>query len=212
MEITVAATIRKNSGRGSARENRRNGMVPAIIYGACEPLSVACSARELAVRLRDEAFRSTLLTLDVEGRKIPALLREVQMHPYKREIIHIDFQAVSADSEVAANVPLHFIGVEDSPGVKLHRAIFTSVENQVAIHCLPKDLPEFINIDSSDLDIGKSIHLSEIAAPQGVRFDAIVRGEDPVLAVMSGQTAEEEPVDVEDTTSVDEEAAGTPTE
>lgn len=191
MEITVAATIRTPGTRGAVRQQRREGRVPGIIYGACEPLAISCSAKELTARLQEEAFRSTLLTLEVEGKKIPALLREVQMHPFRREILHMDFQAVSAEQEIAASVPLHFINAEESPGVKLHRAIFTSIENQVAIHCLPKDLPEYINVDVGGLDVGQNIHLSDIAPPAGVRFDAITRGDDPALAVMSAQAAEE---------------------
>ena len=192
MEITVAATIRTPGKRGDVRRQRREGRVPGVIYGACEPLAISCSAKELAARLQEEAFRSTLLTIDVEGRKIPALLREVQMHPFRREILHMDFQAVSAEQEISTSVPLHFINAEDSPGVKLHRAIFTSIENQVAIHCLPKDLPEFINVDVGNLDVGQNIHLSEITPPEGVRFDAITRGDDPALAVMTAPVAEEE--------------------
>lgn len=193
MEITVTATIRQSAGRGGARRHRRNGLVPAVVYGVCEPLNIACSARDISAHLQAEAFHSTLLTLNVEGRKIPALLREVQMHPYKREVVHIDFQAVSENQEIGTSVPLHFIHVEDSPGVKLRHGIFTSIENQIDIHCLPKDLPEYINIDVSGLDIGQSIHLSEITAPPGVRFDAVTRGEDPALAVISSQAAEEAP-------------------
>ena len=190
MGITINAVARNSSGRGNARQQRREGRVPAVVYGACEPMAISCSARELAVRLREEVFYSTLITLNVEGNKIQALLRQVEMHPYKREIIHVDFQAVSEEQEIAANVPLHFINAEDSPGVRLHHAIFTTIENQVAIHCLPQNLPEFINVDVGSLDIGKNIHLSEIALPPGVRFDAIVRGEDPALAVMNNPASE----------------------
>lgn len=190
MEITVSATLRKRTGRGGARSARRQGHVPAVVYGACQPMAIACSARELAVRMQDESFRSTLLTLDVEGRKISALLREVQMHPFKRDILHVDFQAVSADQEIVANVPLHYVNAEESPGVKLHHAIFTTIENQVAIRCLPKDLPEAIEVEVGAMGLGDSIHLSAVVPPEGVRFDATLRGEDPALAIMSGQAAE----------------------
>lgn len=192
METIVAAIVRETSGRGAARQTRREGRVPAVIYGACEPMRVSCSTREINARLQEESFHSTVLTLEVDGKKIPALLREVQMHPYRREVMHIDFQAVDEEQEIGANVPLHFINAEDAPGVKLHHAIFTTIENQVAIHCLPKALPEFISVDVGALDIGQNIHLSEISPPPGVRFDAITRGDDPALAVMNAPKAAEE--------------------
>lgn len=192
MNITVSAQLRHSAGRGEARRQRRENRIPAVIYGACDPMSVSFSARELSMHMQKETFRSSVLTLDIEGKKISALLRDVQMHPYKREILHVDFQAVKDDQPISASVPLHFINADDSPGVKLHRAIFTSIENEVSLHCLPQDLPEFINVDVGALDLGKSIHLSELTPPPGVTFDALARGEDPALAVMSGQAAEEE--------------------
>lgn len=203
MDATIAATARQETGRGANRRQRRDGKVPAVVYGTGEATPIACSARDMLARLQDESFHSTVLTIDLEGRKIPALLREVQMHPHRREIVHLDFQAVKEDQEISANVPLHFVNVESSAGVRLRHAIFTSIENQVAVHCLPQNLPEFINVDVSGMDIGSSIHLSELSPPQGVRFDAIVRGEDPALAVMSSpaeekeETAEEAPAAAE---------------
>ena len=209
MTITVSAKMRQSSGRTGARQQRLVGRVPAIIYGNCDPITVSCSARDLATQMQDEAFRSTLLTIDIEGKKISALLREVQRHPYRRDILHVDFQAVSADKEIAANVPVHFINVEESPGIKLHHAIFTSIENQLAVHCLPADLPEFIVVDAGNLDINKSIHLSEITPPPGVRFDAVTRGEDPALAIMTGQTEEMDTEDAEAPEAIAETEADT---
>lgn len=192
MDITLQVEKRPDLGRGGARRLRRAGQVPAIIYGDGDPMAITCSARQTVAHMQDDSFRSSLLVLEVGGKKIKALLREVQMHPFRREILHLDFQAVREDSEIAAQVPLHFINIEDSPGVKLHHGIFTTIENQAALHCLPKDLPESIDVNVGGLEIGKSIHLSDITPPPGVRFDAIVRGEDPALAIISEPRAEKE--------------------
>lgn len=205
--MTVTAKRRAEVGRGDTQRLRREGMVPAIIYGGeGVPIPISCEAREIAVRMKDESFHSTLIDLDVEGEKIQALVRAVQMHPYKQQVLHMDFQAVRADSEIATQVPLHYINVEESPGVKLRHGIFTSVENQVAVHCLPKDLPEFINVDIADLDIGKSVHLSDLTPPAGVTFDAIVRGNDPALATISEPKGEE----IEETPEAEETETAAP--
>ena len=121
------------------------------------------------------------------------LLREVQRDPVRRDILHVDFLAVREDREIAAHVPLHFINAETSPGVKLQHGVFTTVENQIAVHCLPQDLPEFIEVDVGGLEVGQSIHLSAVSAPSGVRFDDIVRGNDPSLASVITVAAEKEP-------------------
>ena len=200
MDTTVNALPRDKVGRSGARQLRRDSRVPAIVYGDGEPLAISCDSRKIITCIREEGFRSTLFDLQLEGGKaIKVLFREVQMHPYRREILHVDFQAVRADSAISTSVPLHFINVEDSPGVKLHRGIFTSVENEVSVHCLPKDLPDVINVDVGNLEIGKNIHLNDIQIPAGVTFDAIVRGENPVLAIISEPKKEvEETPDVAD--------------
>ena len=191
METVLQAQSRAELGRGPVRQLRRDGRIPGIVYGDGPAVAVSFNAREIAVRLQEEAFHSTVVTLELDGRKISALLREAQSHPVRREILHVDFQAVRADQEIAARAPLHFINQENCPGVKLRRGIFTAIENEVGIHGLPRDLPEFIAVDVSELDIGKTIHLSEIPAPKGIRFDAVVRGEDPALARVVERPAEE---------------------
>lgn len=192
--ITIGAHPRDSAGRGDSRRLRRNGMVPAVVHDGATAWSIACDARAMLTHLQQEAFHSMVITLDVEGKKIKALLRETQMHPSRYDILHVDFQAVHEDSEVAVSVPLRFINVDNAPGVKLRHGIFTTIENQVALRCLPKDLPEYINIDAGGMDIGDSTHLSEVPPPPGARFDAIVRGEDPALAIISEAKGEEEEV------------------
>lgn len=191
METVLQARPRAELGRGPVRKLRREGRIPGVVYGDGPARAVSFNAREIAVRLQEEAFHSTVVTLEVDGKKVSALLREAQSHPVRREILHVDFQAVRADQEIAARAPLHFINQESCPGVKLRHGIFTAIENEVGIHGLPRDLPEFIEVDAAELDVGKTIHLSEIPAPKGIRFDALVRGDDPALARVVERPAEE---------------------
>lgn len=198
MEHIVEATSRPREGRGGARALRREGRVPGVLYGDGPSVSFSCEARDLSARLLDESFHSSVVSLRLEGKTHRALLREVQRDPVRRDILHVDFQAVRADREIAAQVPLHFINTDSAPGVKLQHGIFTAVENQVALHCLPQNLPEYIEVDAGALEIGKSIHLSEIAPPEGARFDEIARGNDPVLAAIVSVAAEEPEKPAED--------------
>ena len=216
MEYIVEATERQEHGRGAARSLRRAGRVPGVLYGGKKTVQLSLEARHLMSLLQDEAFRSSVVKVRLEGksRTTQALLREVQWHPVRRDIIHVDFQEVRADREISAQVPLHFINTDTAPGVKLQHGVFTAVENQVAVHCLPQHLPEYIEVDAGTLEMGKSIHLSEIAQLEGVRFDEIVRGNDPALAAIASIAAEVEPEpvseEVEESESSDATTATTP--
>lgn len=177
------------------RRLRRTGKVPGIIYGIGEPEQIIVDEHSLQLDLqRHEAFYSSVLNVEIDGRKQAALLREVQSHPVTGHLLHVDFQAVAENIEIAATVPLHFLDAENSPGVKLNHGIFSATNTELHVHCLPKDLPSFISIDVSHLDINDSIHLSDIEVPAGVRPDAIARGEDLVLAAVLPPQQEEEPI------------------
>ncbi len=205
MDLTVEALQREGTGTGPARRMRREGRVPAVVYGEGEPKHISVDARHLDRHLHDEAFRSSVLTLKIEDREpVQALLRDLQRHPFRREVLHADFLEISQTREINANVPLHFINAESSPGVKLHHGIMTVIENEVEIHCLPKHLPEFVEVDVGSLEVGMSVHLSELPVPEGVRFIALSRGADPALAIVS------EPAKVdEDEAASDETSAAT---
>ena len=193
MEYIVEADIREQRGRGGARALRRAGRVPGVIYGGGEATAFSCAGRALAAFMQDEAFHSSVVSVRLGGETRRALLREVQRDPVRRDILHVDFMAVREDREISAQVPVHFINAESAPGVKLQHGVFTAIENQVAVHCLPQDLPEYIEVDVRALEIGKSVHLSEIVPPQGVRFDEITRGNDPALAAIASIAEEAEP-------------------
>ena len=201
MEHTVIAKTRTDKGSGSVRRLRKQGLVPGIVYGQGEPKMISVDGHKLQLDLtRHEGFYSSVLNVEIDGNSTSALLREVQSHPITGLITHVDFQSVAENVEISATIPIHFIGAENSPGVKLNHGIFSSTENEIHVHCLPKNLPEFIEVDVSTLDLNQSVHLDEISAPAGVKFDALVRGENPALAAVLPPQKEEEVVTEEATT------------
>ena len=171
------------------------GRVPGIVYGGAEgPVNIDLDHKDLFQNLRNEKFHASILSLDLAGAKQQVLLRAVNMHPFKMLVQHVDFQRVSKDKKVHMKVPLHFVNAEISPGVKLAGGLVQHVMNELEISCLPKDLPEFIQIDLKDLQAGHSLHLSAVTLPPGI--EAIVpKGEDPTVATVvipKVMTAEEE--------------------
>ncbi|MCH8492222.1 MAG: 50S ribosomal protein L25/general stress protein Ctc [Idiomarina sp.] len=184
------AEIRSDMGKGASRRLRRQGGVPAILYGGKEEaVSLTLDHDKLINAADHEGFYSHILTLHIGGKKHQAILKDLQRHPFKPKITHLDFQRVSAKEELHTNLPIHFLGeevVKKAGGVVVHQM------NDIEIACLPKDLPEFIEIDVSGLEIGDNIHLSQITAPKGVTFVELTRGEDhdPVLVTVSKPKAE----------------------
>ena len=168
--MKVVATTRSAQGTGASRRLRRAGKVPGIIYGGKDtPLNIEIDHNDLFHALRKEVFHSSILDLEVDGKAgASVLLRDVQMHPFKQLVMHIDFQRVSADQKIHMKVPLHFVNAEVSPAVKLHANIVSHVMNDIELTCLPKDLPEFIEIDLSNLEAQGTIHVSDIKLPEGV--------------------------------------------
>ena len=194
MQFEITAQARTLQGSGASRRLRRAGKVPGIIYGGdAAPQAIELDHKELLLDLKKEAFHSSIMNLMVDGKKQQALLRDTQMHAYKPQVLHVDFQRVSATEEVHILVPLHFINEEAAPGVKLSGGLVNHVITEVDIQCLPRDLPEFIEVDISALDVGEVIHLSELKLPKGVKLvshaadDAVVVG-----VVAKGGTSEEE--------------------
>lgn len=184
------AEIRSDMGKGASRRLRRQGGVPAILYGGKEEaVSLTLDHDKLINAADHEGFYSHILTLHIGGKKHQAILKDLQRHPFKPKITHLDFQRVSAKEELHTNLPIHFLGeeaVKKAGGVVVHQL------NDIEIACLPKDLPEYIEIDVSGLEIGDNIHLSQITAPKGVTFVELTRGEDhdPVLVTVSKPKAE----------------------
>jgi large subunit ribosomal protein L25 len=183
MKFEVTATARQTQGTGASRRLRHAGRVPAIVYGANQPAAnIELDHNTVYHQLKHEAFHASILTLDVEGKKEQVLLRDVQMHPWKLQVMHMDFQRVNPNAKIHMKVPLHFVNAEIAPGVKLGGGNITHVMNEAEVSCLPKDLPEFIEVDLSDLQAGHSLHLSEVKLPAGVEFVELHRGSDSAVA------------------------------
>ncbi|MEO1766962.1 50S ribosomal protein L25/general stress protein Ctc [Thiobacter aerophilum] len=183
MKFEVTATARKTQGTGASRRLRRAGRVPAIVYGGNEPpITIELDHNTVFHQLKHEAFHASILTLEVDGSKEQVLLRDVQMHPWKPLVLHLDFQRVDPNAKIHMKVPLHFVGADVAPGVKLAGGNITHVMNEAEVLCLPKDLPEFIEVDLSGLQAGHSLHLSEIKLPAGVEFVELRHGNDAAVA------------------------------
>ncbi len=194
MQIEFNAKKRELQGSSASRRLRRAGLVPGILYGSnLKPESIELDHNALFQHLRKEAFHSSVLTINLEGNKQMCLLRDVQMHAYKREVKHVDFQRIDATQKIHQKVPLHFVNGEIAPGVKLHGGMVSHVITELNVRCLPKDLPSFLEVDLKDLDLGHSLHLSHIALPSGVEVHHAEA--DPVIAtvlVLGGNKADED--------------------
>ncbi|HUS25666.1 MAG TPA: 50S ribosomal protein L25/general stress protein Ctc [Candidatus Binatia bacterium] len=167
--FVVNAEVRADAGKGASRRLRRTGKVPAIIYGGKEPpQSLALNHHEMARHLETEAFYSHILTLKLDGKEQQAVLKDVQRHPANPVLLHFDFQRVFADQPIRMHVPLHFKDAEKSPGVKTEGGVVEHYLIQVEVECLPKDLPEFIDVDMSQMKLNDSVHLSQLKLPAGV--------------------------------------------
>ncbi len=193
MQIEIKATQRDGQGSGASRRLRHAGRVPGIVYGADKaPQAIHIEHKALMLGLRQEAFHSSVLSLDLDGVKQSVLLKDVQAHPYKPLILHVDFQRVDATHKVHMKVPLHFLNAELCPGVKLEGGVVSHVMTEVEITCLPEHLPEFIEVDLRDLASGHSKHLSHLKLPEGVESVLLHRGEDPTVVTVLGAKAEAE--------------------
>jgi len=185
ISFELNAEPRTDMGKGASRRLRRDGKVPAIIYGGDkEPEALSLSHNELQRNLEHEAFYSHILTVKSGGTETSAILRDLQRHPSKPVILHADLQRVSATETLRTHVPLHFMGEDVAPGVKAGGLVSHEVTD-VEVECLPKDLPEFIEVDVSGMEIGDSIHLSGLVMPAGVVLVELERGEDHDLGVVT---------------------------
>jgi len=184
VKITIKAEPRSVQGTGASRRLRRESKVPGVLYGAGKDAqAIQLDHKDLWFKLKMEAFHASVLDMEVAGEKSQALLRDYQMHPFRPLILHADFQRVDANKKIHMKVPLHFVNAEISPGVKVAGGIAQHVMNELEITCLPKDLPEFIEVDLSSLQAGHSMHLSALSLPPGVEA-VVTKGEDPTVATI----------------------------
>ncbi len=206
VDFVVTAETRSDMGKGASRRLRREGKIPGVIYGAHkEAVSVLLDHNEMMNHLKHEAFYSHVLSIKLDGKTEQAVLKDLQRHPAKPILLHADFQRVSATEKLRMHVPLHFVGGDVAPGVKVGGGMIAHNLTEVEVTCLPKDLPEFIEVDLSGMDVGQSLHLSDLKLPKGVELIALVHGSDlPVAAIQASRTAAAE----EGTAAEGEEAAG----
>ncbi len=185
MKIEINAITRKTQGTGASRRLRIAGRVPGILYGGSEkPVVIDIDHNEIFHKLRAEAFHSTILTMKLDGAEHQVLLRDVQRHPFRLIVNHVDFQRIDANTKIHMKVPVHFINDDIAPGVKLSGGLVSHVLNEIDVICLPKDLPEFIQVDLADLAAGHSMHVKDLTLPAGVDIVAKVKLENPVVATI----------------------------
>ncbi|MCK0511962.1 50S ribosomal protein L25/general stress protein Ctc [Aromatoleum buckelii] len=182
MQIEFKATQRVEQGTGASRRLRRAGQIPGIIYGAdADAQAITVDHNELYHLLKKETFHASVLGIEIEGAKQTVVLRDVQWHPYKQQVLHLDFQRVDAGHKLHLKVPLHFINNDTNPAVKLGGCMISHTMTELDVACLPANLPEFIEVDLQTLEAGQSIHVSQLNLPEGV--EVVHHGEgDPVVA------------------------------
>ena len=186
ISFELNAQARKDVGKGASRRLRREDKVPAVLYGAGKDVvSLTMAHNEIMHALENEAFYSHILDLKVDGKGEQVILRDLQRHPSKPRIMHVDFQRVSATEKIHMHVPLHFLNEETAPGVKVGGGIVSHLMIDVEVSCLPKDLPEFIEVDLAALELNGSIHMSELKLPAGVQILELTHGEAHDHAVVS---------------------------
>jgi large subunit ribosomal protein L25 len=185
VDFNITAESRSDVGKGASRRLRREGKVPGVIYGSSkDPVSLSVVHDDLMHHLEHEAFYSHILTITVDGKAQKAVLKDLQRHPAKPKLMHVDFQRVGDNDVIHIHVPMHFINEESSVGVKaggLVSHLLTTIE----VTCKAKDLPEYLQVDISGMDLGDSLHLSNIELPKGVQITALTQGEDHDLPVVS---------------------------
>jgi large subunit ribosomal protein L25 len=191
--MKFVAFERAKQGTGASRRLRNTGRTPGIVYGGSgEPQLIEVDHNALWHALKKEAFHSSILDMELNGKSNQVLLRDVQMHPYKALVLHIDFQRVDANTKLHMKVPLHFSGEENSPAVKLDQCLINHVVTELDVSCLPKDLPEFIAVDLSGLKKGGSLHLSDLTLPKGVSAVTHGKGNPVIVSVVTPAAAESE--------------------
>ena len=181
--FVINATARSVMGKGASRRLRRADQTPGIVYGAnTEPQMITIDHKSLLHLLSNESFYTQILDLNIDDKKEHVILRDLQRHPFKPRILHIDLQRISATEKISMLIPLHFSGGEIAPAVKISSGLISRLMSNIEVRCLPKDLPEFIEIDLSKLELNQTIHLSDLKLPAGIEITSLIHGEDKPIA------------------------------
>lgn len=192
-EHIITASSRKDEGKGASRRLRHAAMIPAVVYGGeAAPQSIQLEHEKTWLASQNEWFYSSILDLNIDGKVQKALLRDMQRHPFKQIIMHLDFQRVDENKALRTAVPLHFLNEDKSPAGKSAEVVVTHELTEVTIECLPKDLPEFIEVDLSELSVGTIMHMSDIKLPTGVSIPELKLGKEHDLALVIAKHGKEE--------------------
>ena len=187
-QFEIVAAARDAKGKGASRRLRRTGYIPGILYGAGKnPVNIQLEHNDVVKHIDVEAFYSNILTLTLPAGSERVVLKDLQRHPHKAQIMHMDFLRVNENEQLAMRIPLHFINEEACVGVKTGGGVIARVMIEFDIVCLPRDLPEYIEVDVKALELGESLHLSDINVPEGVEIAALAHGGDPDQSVVSVQ-------------------------
>ncbi|HEX4376919.1 MAG TPA: 50S ribosomal protein L25/general stress protein Ctc [Steroidobacteraceae bacterium] len=190
----IGADSRHDQGKGASRRLRRAGKVPAVIYGGKDqPQNVTLDHQQLLTVIDKEKFYSSIINLNLDSKPLPAIVRDVQMHPAKNAVVHVDFQRVEENEVLKIHLPIHFKGEAVSPGVKLQGGIVSHLIQDIEVNCLPKDLPDFLELDLSAMNLNDSKHVGDIPLPSGVTIPELAHRNRPVVSVHSPRVAEPEP-------------------
>ena len=189
MSLTLNATLRDDMGKGASRRLRHANKLPAIVYGTGkDPVSITLEQKDVQHELPNEDFYSQVLSLNIEGKPEDVLLRDIQHHPFKQEVMHMDFIRIDQKQVVHVHTPLHFINEEVSPGIKSEGGVVSHVVMEVEMECLPKNIPQHIEVDLSQMHVGDIIHLSDLKLPENVEILALKQGEEHDSAVVTMHT------------------------
>jgi len=179
MEFVINAEKREKKGTSSSRNIRREGIVPGIIYGAGKKEEIiSLNKHEVAKSLENDAFYSQVLDISLGGKKQQVILRDIQRHPAKREILHMDFQRIKADQKINVTIPFNFINEDIAPGVKIDGGIISHLMTEIEVICLPADIPENITVDLAELPLDHPIHVTELTLPEGVELTLLQHGDE----------------------------------
>jgi large subunit ribosomal protein L25 len=197
--FTVGADSRDDQGKGASRRLRRAGKVPAILYGGKgEPKNVTLDQRNLLTMIDNEKFYSSVITLKLDGQDHQAIIKDIQMHPARNQVLHVDLQRVLADQAIRIHIPIHFLNAATSPGVKLQGGVVSHLKTDLEISCLPKDLPEAIEVDMGAMNLNETLFVKDLRLPEGVTVPELVQGRNaPVVSIHAPRAEEPEPAAVE---------------
>ena len=202
-EFNLIAEMRDDQGKGASRRLRRQGKVPAVIYGAGrDPRNLMFDHNKVLRQLDDPSFYSSILNIKVGEKSRAAIVKDIQRHPSKKQIIHIDLQRIVEDEQIKMQIPIHYLGEEDAGGVKIGGGTVTKIMTELEISCLPKDLPEFLEVDISELELDQMLNVSDISLPEGVEISDIMKEQDQaIVSIQEIKEIIEEEIEDEDSES-----------